>query len=200
MRARYVDVDIDGICAIAHDCTGCGQSSRYCCASYEICLSETEVERAIGWMSEAAQYAHHLRSDDGFANVFDETDDGLFSMDTTDSGLCVFAYVKQGNLLCSLHSAALDHGIPLPVIKPSSCLLWPLSISDGSNQTVSVQDDVLDFPCNRRWRKRPLSLYPSVAEILNTVFGERFRKDVEAAASKGSKQARIKLPDGLTFH
>lgn len=199
MKSRFVEVDIDSVCSINHNCTGCGKDSQFCCASYEVCLSEAEVDRAMVWMPEAAKYSRYLKSDDGYANVFDELDDSLFSMETIHSGRCVFAYVKKGNLWCSLHTVALDRNIPLQEIKPLSCLLWPLSISEGKNKSISAQDNALDFHCNRRRQKKPPSLNPSVVDILDTVFGEPFRKEVEKGVRKGEKKVRLKLPRGVDF-
>jgi hypothetical protein len=198
-KACCVDADIESICSIDHCCTGCRGKAKYCCASYEICLSEEEVRGAMVWMAEAARYAPHLRSADGYINCFAECDDDLFSIDTKDDGLCVFAYLKNGRLLCSLHSVAMDHAIPLGQIKPLSCLLWPLSISEGRKRILSIQDDAFAFPCNRRTGKRQSTPSGPITDIIEMVFGERFAEEIKEAAGRGEKQLRVRLPEGFPF-
>ena len=53
-----------------------------------------------------------------------------YAIEEGPEGLCVFAYRgARGQHLCSLHSAALEAGLPPQSVKPDCCFTWPLSIA-----------------------------------------------------------------------
>lgn len=195
-RQRLVEVDLDALRAIAHACDGCaGKPRQACCSQYEICVSEDEIAKVDGFIAEAASECAHLRSGDGYENVFEPVDGGLYAIDADDEGCCVFAFEHDGSLRCSLHAAALRLGAPVNQAKPRSCILWPLALSSGRDKTLTVVDDAMRFHCNARRRAR--SLHPSVIEILDDVFGDEFSQAVQQAARDGETAITLPLPVAL---
>src|SRR5512138_522236 len=112
-----VDVDIESLLSLENRCEGCVKGQKCCCASYEVCATAAEVRRIIKVMPAAARYCPHLLTAGGYDNVFEEEEPGLFSLDTTEDGLCVFAYWSRGRTHCSLHTVAGELGLPLEQVK-----------------------------------------------------------------------------------
>lgn len=200
MNSRSIDVDVAAICAVTHNCTGCAGESKCCCSSYEVCISTSELNRIIQYLPVAATFCRHLKLANGYDNVFEDLGRNLFCLDTTEDGLCVFAYSKDNKILCALHSAAVQLGIPVHEVKPKACLIWPLSISEGKSKTLSVDHDALAFRCNAQKRNEALRLCPSIAGIVENTFGRKFRCDLENAANKGLRRIRITLHRGRAQH
>ena len=149
-RARHIHVDVRAIAATLHRCTGCATTAACCCAKYEVCVSAREMSAIIGALPLAAEYCPWLKGEDGFDNVFDETERGCFAIDTHADGLCVLAYSCDAGIRCSLHSVAEQIGVAPHRLKPIACTLWPLSLQEPPDATLSICDDVFRFPCNRR--------------------------------------------------
>ncbi len=167
------------ILELEHKCDMCLTGERNCCSSFDVCITEKEVERIVGIMPLAAEYVPHIVDEDGsLENVFDDTGDGLVSIETQDDGLCVFGYRKDGATLCSLHTVALELNIPLETVKPQVCILWPLSISDPPNEIVGVDQDAYEFHCNHK-KKKTSQLSPEVADILQTLWGQTVVEEIE---------------------
>lgn len=139
----------------------------------------------IGVVPEAARFAPHLAGPEGYKNVFDETEDDLLCIDTTERGLCVFAYMNKGIICCSLHSAAETLNLPVNKVKPASCRLWPLAVSDSMPAVVSVCEDAGSFVCNRRQTGPDRYILPEVLDAIESVFGSETRSSVAAAAANG---------------
>lgn len=184
MRSKTIKVDIKAICSIIHRCDGCADATKQCCTCYEVTLSGKEVENIDGCIPLAARYSPNLKSSAGYENVFEEVSGNFFCIDTTEDGVCAFAYFKETKILCSLHTAAIKEGIPFNTAKPQSCLLWPLAVSDGAAPTLSIQDDAFEFRCNTRSTNDAFSLSPDIAMNIEWAFGIDFRKMVQAAADK----------------
>jgi len=179
-----IEVDIESLHSISHKCIpGECEKSICCCSRYELCIDDNELERLITYMPDAAKLAPELRSESGYSNVYEETDDNLYAIDTDDNDLCVFAYSDTKNtVLCSLHTVALQLSLPPHEVKPRSCITWPLALSEDRLPMLSVSADAFDFPCNRS--KRAQSLDPDIAQIIKAVFGQEFLIQVEAAGVK----------------
>ncbi len=152
------------------------------------------MARIIGVLPDAAKYRRDLVSGDGYDNVFEKLGSNQYCLDTDEDGLCVFAYVKDNKILCSLHSAALDLGIPVEQVKPAPCLLWPLALSEGKQKVLSVHDDVYEFACNSRKKTRSKRLRPPIAQIVESVFGVDFREQFDCAVMQGLSKVRIPTP------
>lgn len=190
VRIDGVAVDVDDLRSISHDCRPALCSSGVCCcACYEVTLTEAEAGSVVGMLPGASRHARRLKSGGGFDNVFDESDDGEVVLDTTGDGACVFLYRdRRKTPLCSLHTAAAESGIPPESVKPRSCTLWPLALSEDDPAVLGVQDDAFRFPCNRR-RKAGSGLDPGVASIIRSLFGNAFlARLAEEVSGRGVKR------------
>jgi hypothetical protein len=128
--------------------------TKSCCAKYDVCVSKTELKRIIPVLPEAAKLCSHLKTEDGYANVFEEAEKGQYSIDTHENGLCVFAYTAANGLIrCSLHTVEKDMGLPLGTVKPAVCILFPLTFSEAGN-VLTLHDDALGCGCSSV-RKNP---------------------------------------------
>src|SRR6185503_5049877 len=119
------------ICSIDHECVGCADVTKSCCAKYDVCVSEAELKRIVSVLPEVSKYCPHLKTEDGYANVFEEAEKGQYALDTHEDGLCVFAYMNDGLVRCSLHRVETDLGLPLGSVKPAVCILFPLTFSEN---------------------------------------------------------------------
>ena len=185
-----VDVDIESLLSLENRCGGCAKGQKCCCASYEVCATTAEVKRIIKVMPAAARYCPHLLTAGGYDNVFDEEEPGLFSIDTTEDGLCVFAYWSHGRTHCSLHTVAGELGLPLEQVKPKVCLLWPLHFSDGE-EVLAVIDDASLFSCNVRKAPGSRNISPGFLETIDRVYGEGCGAQVQNAAERGNRRTLL---------
>jgi hypothetical protein len=178
-----IRVDIVSLLSISHKCVpGVCSSNMCCCSQYEICIDDRELERITAYIPAASEWAHELRCGSGFENVFDETGDDLYSIDTDEDDLCIFAYPGVKNsVLCSLHTVALDLKLPPVEVKPISCATWPLAVSYNNPHILSVAEDAFDFPCNTKNTKGLLD--HGISCIIKDVYGEEFLKAVQDASA-----------------
>lgn len=168
------------IIQLEHHCDLCRTGTKCCCASFDVCITEKEVEQIVGVLPLAAKYVPHILDENGeMENMFDEEEDGLFSIDTHEDGLCVFAYHKKGETRCALHSVALDLKVPVKSVKPLVCMLWPLAISDDSNPTVDVDAYAFDFHCNHKQPPKSAKLSPAIQETLQSLWGDEMMNAIE---------------------
>lgn len=180
---RGVTVDVQKLRALAHTCDPlkCIGRERGCCETYEVFIDQREIGTIVGAMPHAARYRRALVKRGEPVDPFEDTDGGA-CLATNDHGRCVFAYRdKRGATLCSLHSAALDLGLPPAQVKPKACALWPLYLVEGDPALLTVQQDALEFPCNRRRPATARGLHPGVKDIVQAVFGPAFLTELEAA-------------------
>ncbi len=185
-----VDVDVESLLSLENRCGGCVRGQKCCCSSYEVCVTTAEMKRIIKYLPEAARYCPHLLTIGGYDNVFDEEEPGLLSIDKQDDGLCVFGYWSRGRTHCSLHTVALELGLPLEEVKPKVCLLWPLHFSDG-DEVLAMIDDAFLFSCNIRKAPGSRSLSPGFAEALDRVYGEGCGAQVSRAAESGERRTLL---------
>ncbi len=185
-----VDVDVESILSLENNCSGCSKGQKCCCSSYEVCATSAEVKRIIKVLPAAAEYCPHLLTAGGYDNVFDEEEPGLFSIDTTEDGLCVFGYWSRGRTHCSLHTVALRLGLPLEQVKPKVCLLWPLHFSDGE-EVLALIDDARAFACNRPTAPGSRSVSPGFLEAIDRVYGEGCGAQVQQAAESGRRRTLL---------
>ncbi len=136
---------------LVHECDGCKNGERFCCACYDVCVSFDEMQRIVGIFDKLVEYCPWIKVDGAYQNVFDETDDDQFTIDTVESGRCVFAYdAEGGEIFCAVHTVALSQGWALKDVKPLVCILWPLSLSETDPPELSVDSDAYEFHCNKR--------------------------------------------------
>jgi hypothetical protein len=176
LRKVYgIQVDIDAIAAVSHQCDPHCCKTAPCCSRYQVTISRSELRNIVGYFPQAAKSARRLHANGSFANVFEDVWRNRLVIDQNHDGLCAFAYRSRGkNVLCSLHTAAISFDEDPVKAKPFVCNLWPLAISGGKKKLLSVARDVLMYPCNQERVERDQPLSPSVMRIIQTVFGTRF--------------------------
>jgi hypothetical protein len=185
-----VEVDIESLLSLENNCNGCARGQRCCCSSYEVCVTTAEVKRIIKVLPEAAKLCPHLLATRGYDNVFEEEEPGLFSIDTTEDGLCLFAYRSHRRIHCSLHTVAQALGLPLAQVKPKACLLWPMHFSEG-REVLAMIDDAFLFNCNTRKAPGSRSLSPGFVEAIELVYGEGCGARVKDAAENGERRTLL---------
>jgi hypothetical protein len=185
-----VEVDVESLLSLENRCNGCARGEKCCCSSYEVCVTTAELKRIIKVLPGAARLCPHLLAARGYDNVFEEEEPGLFSIDTTEDGLCLFAYRSRHRIHCSLHTVAMTLGLPLEQVKPKVCLLWPLHFSDG-DEVLAMIDDAFQFACNIRKAPGSRSLSPGFAEAIELVYGGGCGRQVEKAAENGDRRTLL---------
>jgi hypothetical protein len=168
---KAVGVDLKAICSIDHECVGCSVVSKCCCAMYDVCVSEEELQRIIPVLPEAAELCPHLKTEEGYANVFEEAEKGHYAIDTHENGLCVFAYKTKGLIRCSLHAVEAKHGLPLGSVKPGVCILWPLTFSEDGN-ALTLHDNALSCECSSPRKEPSKAVSPALIETIRHFGGE----------------------------
>ncbi|GJQ60867.1 MAG: DUF3109 family protein [Candidatus Scalindua sp. AMX11] len=181
-----IKVDLESLTSIRHVCDPGMCAGKYtCCAHYEICLGKREVGKVIRQMPGAARYAPHLKERDSYKNVFEETEDNLIAIDTDGDDQCLFAWRnRKGEILCSLHSQAIETGRSFYDAKPTACCLWPLAICSGNPMILSVQDDAFKFVCNKKRRTGRATLDKEIASIIKNIYGEKMLAGINRALSE----------------
>jgi hypothetical protein len=185
-----VEVDVESLLSIENRCNGCARGERCCCSSYEVCVTTAELKRIIKVLPEAARLCPHLLTTGGYDNVFEEVEPGLFSIDTTEDGLCLFAYRSHHRTLCSLQTVAATLGLPLEQVKPKVCLLWPMHFSEG-DEVLAMIDDAFLFNCNARKAPGSRRLSPGLVEAIELVYGEGCGSQVRHAAENGERRTLL---------
>lgn len=185
-----VEVDIESLLRLENRCNGCGREEKCCCSSYEVCITTAEMKRIIRVLPEAARYCPHLLAPGGYDNVFEEEEPGLFSIDTTEEGLCLFAYWSDHRTHCSLHTVAVTLGLPLAQVKPKVCLLWPMHFSEG-DEVLAMISDAFRFTCNTRKAPGSREMSPGLVEAIELVYGEGCGTQVKLAAENGERRTLL---------
>jgi len=185
-----VEVDIESLLSLENRCDGCAGGVKCCCSSYEVCVTTAELKRIIKVLPEAARYCPHLLTVGGYDNVFEEEEPGLFSIDTDEDGLCLFAYRSEHRINCSLHTVAMALGLPMEQVKPKVCMLWPMHFSDG-DEVLGMISDAFLFSCNARKAPAPQSLSPGFVETIEQVYGEGCGTQVKLAAENGERRTLL---------
>jgi len=176
-------IDVEALQALTHLCDPmkCIGRARGCCETYEVVVGRREQGTIVGTLDEASRFAIGLKEDGDFLEPFEETEGGT-CLNTDEDGRCVFAYDDSlGATMCSLHSAALDLGLPPAEVKPRACALWPLALVEGDPPLLTVQGGMLDFPCNRVRDEGGGALDPGVASIVEAMFGHSVLTEITAA-------------------
>jgi hypothetical protein len=178
-------IDLEALKSIAHRCdpSTCGNGLS-CCACYDVELSAIEARRVVDWLPEAAKFARELREDGDLIDPVERMPGTTPTLAVDAAERCVFAYKgPKGGLWCSLHSAALAHGLAPETVKPLMCALWPLALSDEEDPPLlTLQSDATRFSCNVPRVGDGLDI--GIAEILGRCFGARFLHDVEEHLAK----------------
>jgi len=177
-----IKVDIESLCSIRHECMpGSCREEECCCSRYEVRISSQELQTIVDYLPLAAEYVPYLRFDLVSENLFVDIGDDLFAIGRNDTGFCSFAYNKDKNIFCSLHSVAFQLDIPVIRIKPRCCILWPLFITKDKPPHLTVDKDAFIFPCNIQRNRVNLYPYSSIISIIRDFFGDSFWNTLQAS-------------------
>ena len=183
MLINGITVDVEALFSISHSCEpNLCRDDKCCCSTYDVCIDPDELQSITGAMPVAAKYSPNLKVNNHFCNVFQEIEQNLFSIDTDEKEACVFAYSKKKNISCSLHSAATEMGINPKALKPKSCSLWPLSLTEQKPLILSIADDAFSFKCNNLRKGKKSTIDKEIVIIIRNVFGSDFFKALEKTA------------------
>ena len=182
---KNVKVDLKSLISIEHKCDpGVCKGKISCCAEYEVCIEEKEVDKIIAHTPGSVEFAPQLIDNGSYRNIFDETDNNLITIDTDEDNLCLFAWSNRGGeILCSLHSHAIKNNLSFYDTKPESCCLWPLAIYIGSPEILTIQDDAFHFDCNKKRKPEKAELDTEISSIINNVYGEKMLAGINHAIS-----------------
>ncbi|MGI6459497.1 MAG: hypothetical protein ACOX5J_05280 [Candidatus Hydrogenedentales bacterium] len=173
-------LDLKALMGITHHCDPMQcDNGLTCCTYYDVELSPLEARRAVDWLPEAAKFARRLLEDDGFIDPVERMPGVRPSLAVDAAERCVFSYkAPNGGRWCSLHSAALAHGLAPEAVKPLSCALWPLAICDEDDPPIlTIQPEATRFVCNSE--RSGGGLDAGIAEIIERCLGARFLRDIE---------------------
>ncbi len=170
-RRNRIRIDYKSIRNIDHECVGCSEVAENCCARYDVCVTTAELKKIILVLPEAAKYCRHLREKNGYANVFDEAENGLHSIETHENGLCVFAFRNKGLIRCSLHAVETSRGLPLGSVKPKMCVLWPLTFSEDGRE-LTLHDGALSCRGSSLRKKPSRHISPALIETIGIMTGK----------------------------
>ena len=175
-----IRVDVAALRSISHRCRPeiC-RGTPNCCSRFTIHIGAIELETIVGFLPLVQKYKPCVGDAGDYENVFEEDEEGGFVIDADEDERCVFAYdARQGEVLCSLHSAAVDLGMAPVDVKPKCCSLWPLALSAGPRPVLSVNRLALSFPCNRR--KTGGHIDGGIQETIRIYFGAFFLEKLMA--------------------
>jgi hypothetical protein len=118
-----IRIDVAALMSIRHRCLpGVCKGKPNCCSCFQIHVDEKEMEAIVGFLPLVEKYTPSIGGAPGYDNVFEEDEDGSFLIDADEDEQCVFAYMNEAEeTLCSLHSAAIELGLPPVDVKPKCC-------------------------------------------------------------------------------
>lgn len=178
-----IRVDMRALMAIEHRCLPelC-RGAPNCCSRYQIHIREEELEKIVGFLPLVEKYTASIGNEREYENVFEEVEDGGFIIDADENEQCVFAYITAAKeILCSLHSAAIDFGLPPFDVKPKCCSIWPLTLTEDPEPVLSVDAGFASFPCNRK-KTMPEGIDSGIKDTIRIYFGESFLSALLAKA------------------
>ena len=174
-----IQVDVPALLSIRHHCRpGVCKGKPNCCSCFQIHVDEKEMETIVGFLPLVEKYTPSISDEPGYDNVFEEAEDGIFLIDADADEQCVFAYMNEAEeTLCSLHSAAIELGLPPVDIKPRCCSLWPLALTGGPQPILSINKLYESFPCNHK-KAIPTCIDTGIQETIRIYFGASFLSEL----------------------
>ncbi|MFW6457634.1 MAG: hypothetical protein ACOC0A_04990 [Planctomycetota bacterium] len=169
-KTEHADYQIDkaSVIPLEHECDPmlcreCGS----CCEAHDVWVDEAERRRILRWGRRAVERFDFLPA--GLCaglGPFRQLGSDLYVMEAGEDGICVWAYRGQyDEVLCVLHTIALDSGVSPAEAKPRGCTLWPLCISGTEPPVVAVQPGAQKYPCNTIVPERG-TLHPGTKMVL----------------------------------
>ncbi len=180
-----VKVDINALFSLSHKCnpTSC-VDKKQCCASYEVCIEDKEIDKILPHFPEAAKFKPEIVEREFLEDLFREVEDGLVAIETNDDGQCLLGCQgENGELLCSLHCQSIKNNLSFYDAKPKSCGLWPLAEIAVETPVLTVQNDALEFVCNDQSEDLKV-LDKEVSSIIENIYGKDFLDQLNEYISK----------------
>jgi hypothetical protein len=174
-----IRIDVAALMSIRHRCLpGVCKGKPNCCSCFQIHVDEKEMEAIVGFLPLVEKYTPSIGGAPGYDNVFEEDEDGSFLIDADEDEQCVFAYMNEAEeTLCSLHSAAIELGLPPVDVKPKCCSLWPLALTGGPHPVLSINKLFESFPCNHK-KTTPTGMDSGIQEAIRIYFGASFLSEL----------------------
>ena len=165
--------------SIRHDCLpAVCKGKANCCSCFQIHVDEKELETIVGFLPLVEKYIPSIDGAQGYDNIFEEAEDDCFIIDADEDERCIFAYTTATEeILCSLHSAAIDLGLPPVDVKPKCCSLWPLALTKGPDTVLSINALYAAFPCNQK-KVVPEGIDEGIQETIRIYFGASFLSEL----------------------
>ena len=210
LQVGRVDVDVEQIVRRHYMCDAqrCIQWAgdkalvdRSCCSRYGVPVTARDrdlVHEKLDLVRQNLPRGHRLL--DPKADPFEPDEDYGFDM-VNDNPLdgCQFNQYEDGRMRCAIHKTALERGENPCHWKPIACSLWPLALNqyddDGPERYLLTiycdeTDDLFDaideddFACIQDQSPDYPRLYESEQLTLEFLFGERWYRQLDAAAKK----------------
>jgi len=174
-----IRIDVAALRSIRHRCLpGVCKGKPNCCSCFQIHVDEKEMETIVGFLPLVEKYTPSISGEPGYDNVFEEAEDGIFLIDADGDEQCVFAYMNEAEeILCSLHSAAIELGLRPVDVKPKCCSLWPLVLTGQPHPVLSINRLFESFPCNHK-KAIPTGIDTGIQETIRIYFGASFLSEL----------------------
>ncbi|MEW5854429.1 MAG: DUF3109 family protein [Myxococcota bacterium] len=125
-------------------------------------------------------------------------------------GRCVFSYPGgDGELLCAVHTAAMEAGLDLFKVKPKLCSIFPLVLQDMLDGTYMLSkldeengaligfSSYNELPClhgKKTYGADGPPTYQDFVGTLSSIFSPRFVQDLDVAARAWRKERGLATP------
>ncbi len=174
-----------------------------CCTDYQVEITPEEKERIVANADAVVELLSRHEGDRvargrRIADFFKESHSIELAK---ERGRCAFSYRDgQGQLRCGLHSLALEKGVPVPSIKPLTCVFFPVVVyrfENGDTLLTAISDETGDLmegekdthlPCLRMQKGDPMFMECRTA--IETGFGKPFYEHLESAARRFAQNKR----------
>jgi len=178
-------------------------STESCCTDYQVEITPEEKQRIVAHAGEITELlsrydGERVKSDRNIEEFFTQ---GLQIELVKENGRCAFSYRDaHGQLRCGIHSLALEKGVPIPSIKPLTCVFFPVVVyrfETGETFLTAISDETADLmegekdtalPCLRM--QQGDQMFKECRTAIETGFGTAFYQHLEAA----SKEYKSKKP------
>lgn len=151
-------------------------------------ISEDEEETIKSMLPNVAVYLNKANQKFLAAGVSETYQGSLHIREISENTPCPLAYISQEKVvLCSLHSYALDHKLPLLKVKPLWCSLFPLMLKK-TGELWLINCHIPDF-C--RSTDTPPPLIIGFADLLQEFFGKEWVEAVKKAYKEEEKTANL---------
>jgi len=169
-----------------------------CCEEYYVEVTLAERDRITARGAEVVEFLSRkdpkrVKPDRDIMSFFDDRN----SIELVkEDGRCVFSFRDEaGQLWCGLHALALEKGLPIESIKPTTCILFPLVVfrfENGDMLLTATSEEVermfaspkesLKLPCLLQQAGDPM--YVEMRSAIQMAFGKPFYERLAATAAE----------------